>query len=145
MRRKSQLSHLVTIEKNRYNLALLMLKEKLQAHERAIQSLEMLHRYRQEYQLPAQTLPIPVGPFLGRQTFIENLNITIREQSKVLTNTQHELNLAQQKVNEAYQALRGVELLLEKECLLEQQEKRKKENEELEESIMVRYGRKRQY
>ena len=82
-----------------------------------------------------------VGPFLQRQSFMENLKITIIEQKRVVDLAGLEVKPAQTKLDEAYKSLKGIERLLEKQVCEIKKVKKEKEAQALDELLMMRHNR----
>ncbi len=142
--RKSAIESLKKVRDAEHRQAQLALKRSFDKYESATSRFEMLDNYLSEYhQTPLTSLQ--KGALLSRQSFIENLNVSIQEQKKICIQLKYELEQSQYVVADAFKASRGLEIILEKMAQREREEIDRKDSIILDELNMVRYSAKKQY
>lgn len=132
--RKNALESLKKLQDCRYKQALLVLKTKINHLEQAKQGLLVLEQYRAEYHKPVDE-SLKRGLLLSRQTFLENLEVSIQEQRKMVKMAEHQFFLAQQKVKETYKSMKGLDILVEKACAQHAKQLLDKEESEQDEQL----------
>lgn len=141
MANRRALESLKKIQDSRHKLALLKLRDAIAQLETAKQNLALLQNFRDEYHLPLQQSQQRVA-LLTRQSFLENLNISIKQQSEAVKRAQNMYDRATQHVQETYKSTKGFEIILDK-CIREENSLKEKAAEsELEDIIQTMYLKK---
>lgn len=140
-RRKQALESLLKVKESLHKQSLIRLKDKIHQVELANQNLKILIDFRNEYHMPVEN--VNKGALLSRQSFVENLHLSIQEQRKGLKQATQQLKEVQLQVNESYRSCKGMSTLYDKEVLKEASAALKKQEQELEEIMQMRLLQKR--
>lgn len=136
MRSRNPIKSVAQFMEHQYDVALLRLKQALDLHQQEQQKLTMLEDYHREYRDKLLGQSIPIHQLKQIQTFLDNLHVSVFEQTKKVTRLKEECKTHQQAVRHFMQKKKGLEVIIEKREALDKQAALKRESEEIQEIML---------